>query len=173
MKNCIVCQTPLKSQISVSTYCSTCRSHVAAIRRDVTAAMRAAQLPDVRQLACVDCGRAATGYEHRYYSLPLEVDPVCTLCNQARGVALDVVDLVKQRRGLSDPQPVLPVATVTQNDLTLDEILEKAERDFIEDALRKHHGNGAAAARHLGISYRSIRHRMQRLGVAQFGDRRM
>lgn len=37
---------------------------------------------------CVDCGDPATGYDHRDYRKPLEVDPVCNPCNRRRGVAL-------------------------------------------------------------------------------------
>lgn len=39
-------------------------------------------------VACVDCGIAATEYDHRDYKKPMEVDPVCRACNQARGPGL-------------------------------------------------------------------------------------
>jgi hypothetical protein len=35
--------------------------------------------------ACRDCGVVATEYDHRDYSKPLEVDPVCGWCNKRRG----------------------------------------------------------------------------------------
>jgi DNA-binding NtrC family response regulator len=124
--------------------------------------MRRAKLPDVKQFSCVDCGAPATDYEHRYYSLPLEVDPVCSLCNQRRDIALDVVEMVRERRGLNaedqrdEPEP---------HPLPLDEVLDSAERKFITEALRINHGNSAAAARYLGIKYRSMRHRLSRLQI--------
>lgn len=37
--------------------------------------------------ACVDCGAAATVYEHRDYTRPLAVEPVCRPCNHKRGTA--------------------------------------------------------------------------------------
>ncbi len=36
---------------------------------------------------CVDCGNSAKMYEHRDYSKPLDVSPVCQGCNQRRGEA--------------------------------------------------------------------------------------
>lgn len=46
-------------------------------------------LPDLRNrdIACVDCGDVATVYEHRSYSRPLDVEPVCRPCNGKRGTA--------------------------------------------------------------------------------------
>lgn len=36
---------------------------------------------------CVDCGKRAHDYDHRDYSKPLEVEPVCRSCNLKRGPA--------------------------------------------------------------------------------------
>ena len=36
---------------------------------------------------CVDCGATASHYDHRDYSRPVEVDPVCHGCNLRRGTA--------------------------------------------------------------------------------------
>ena len=44
---------------------------------------------------CVDCGMPARDYEHRDYTKPLDVEPVCPACNYRRGPALD-----SQMRGL-------------------------------------------------------------------------
>jgi hypothetical protein len=38
---------------------------------------------------CVDCGCRAHVHDHRDYTKPLEVDPVCFSCNSIRGMALD------------------------------------------------------------------------------------
>lgn len=40
------------------------------------------------QRTCVDCGADAQVYDHRDYSKPYEVDPVCQRCNLARGRAM-------------------------------------------------------------------------------------
>lgn len=45
------------------------------------------RLPHAFQRTCVDCGVSAQVYDHRDYSKPYEVDPVCQKCNLARGRA--------------------------------------------------------------------------------------
>jgi hypothetical protein len=45
-------------------------------------------LPDLKkqEVMCIDCKvRRATVYDHRDYTKPLEVDPVCASCNILRG----------------------------------------------------------------------------------------
>lgn len=54
----------------------------------LNAAVKVGLLPRVQTLVCVDCGRQAQGYDHRDYSKPLEVDPVCMKCNKLRGPAV-------------------------------------------------------------------------------------
>lgn len=55
----------------------------------VAKAKKAGILPDLSTgaFACVDCGKPATVYEHRDYSRPLDVEPVCGGCNARRGCA--------------------------------------------------------------------------------------
>lgn len=38
-------------------------------------------------IACVTCGSRAAEYEHRDYSRPLDVKPMCASCNKKLGVA--------------------------------------------------------------------------------------
>lgn len=40
-------------------------------------------------IPCVDCGRPAKVYDHRDYSRPLDVEPVCKGCNKKRGPGLN------------------------------------------------------------------------------------
>jgi len=40
------------------------------------------------KIKCVDCGKRAQCWDHRDYSKPLEVDPVCKSCNYHRGPGL-------------------------------------------------------------------------------------
>lgn len=54
-------------------------------RERVRKAVRRGQLPPVDSLKCTDCGRAATDYDHRDYTKPLEVEPTCRSCNLLRG----------------------------------------------------------------------------------------
>lgn len=45
------------------------------------------------KVTCVDCGKnPAIEYDHRDYTRPLEVDPVCQSCNQLRGMAIDTLE---------------------------------------------------------------------------------
>jgi hypothetical protein len=56
----------------------------------VSKAVQLGLMPKVRTLTCTDCGRPATGYDHRDYRKPLDVEPVCHGCNVYRGSALPV-----------------------------------------------------------------------------------
>lgn len=64
-----------------------CEAWVAIIA--VRKAVRAGMLPKASTLACVDCGKPARDYDHRDYTKPLEVVPVCRSCNQKRGRAFN------------------------------------------------------------------------------------
>jgi len=57
--------------------------------RCVQMAVTGGELPDLTEtfVACVDCGARATDWEHRDYSAPLAVEPVCRSCNCLRGAA--------------------------------------------------------------------------------------
>lgn len=48
-------------------------------------------------VVCVDCGRPAAAYDHRDYSRPLDVEPVCKRCNILRGMAIQTAALRAQR----------------------------------------------------------------------------
>lgn len=54
----------------------------------VAKAVRTGQLPPIKTQVCVDCGSPAHHYDHRDYSKPLDVEPVCARCNSLRGPAL-------------------------------------------------------------------------------------
>lgn len=55
--------------------------------RLVNQAKKDGLLPDLStgEYACVDCGLPAFYYEHRDYTRPLDVEPVCPKCNSKRG----------------------------------------------------------------------------------------
>lgn len=56
----------------------------------VAGAIREGRIPRLDgRIACVDCGKPATCYDHRSYAEPLKVDPVCRSCNTRRGPALE------------------------------------------------------------------------------------
>ena len=68
-----------------STYCRPCTTArwdvEQAFKKPAAAAVarakRLKQIPPASALTCVDCGKPARGYDHRYYSKPLEVRWLC------------------------------------------------------------------------------------------------
>lgn len=61
---------------------------------------------------------------------------------------------------VDEEQPDVPAG-----ELPLQDYLDRVERAAIEDALRKTRYNRTAAARLLGVTFRSLRYRLQRLGI--------
>lgn len=55
------------------------------VRRNIASG----KFPPVTGKKCCDCGAPAVNYDHRDYTKPLEVDPVCKACNQLRGPGAD------------------------------------------------------------------------------------
>ena len=53
----------------------------------VARAIRSGDLLHPSHFACADCGGPSIHYDHRDYSKPLEVVPVCRRCNYKRGPA--------------------------------------------------------------------------------------
>jgi hypothetical protein len=54
----------------------------------VSAAVRRGDMPRASEFPCVDCAKPARDYDHRDYSKPLDVQPVCRSCNKLRGPAI-------------------------------------------------------------------------------------
>jgi hypothetical protein len=57
--------------------------------RKVRYAVSRGRLPHPATLLCVDCTRPAEVYDHRDYTKPLDVAPVCMSCNGARGPSIN------------------------------------------------------------------------------------
>ena len=55
----------------------------------VREAVKRGHMQPARAHDCVDCGAPASGFDHRDYTLPLQIEPVCAACNKRRGPALD------------------------------------------------------------------------------------
>ena len=74
----------------------------------VKSAVRRGLLPDLMsgEYACVDCAGVAHEYDHRDYSRPLDVEPVCRSCNKRRGTAkwpsADNYQFAKYNEGVSN-----------------------------------------------------------------------
>lgn len=58
-----------------------------AARGVVAREIRAGRLANLKTqvVPCSDCGARATQYDHRDYSRPTMVEPVCHVCNRLRG----------------------------------------------------------------------------------------
>jgi len=66
-----------------------------AAHRAVANAIKAGILKPAKDCICVDCGGQAQCYDHRFYSKPLDVVPVCRACNVCRGPTQDLAELMK------------------------------------------------------------------------------
>jgi hypothetical protein len=71
---CVECAEPLRQQRR-------------AARCILTMAIKAGFIRSHHGQQCVDCGAPAIGLEHREYSRPLDVEPICNSCNFRRGPA--------------------------------------------------------------------------------------
>ncbi len=60
----------------------------------------------------------------------------------------------------------VPASTVTNGKYPLQDYLDRVEKDAILEALEKTRFNRTAAAKLLGITFRSMRYRMERLGIS-------
>ena len=60
----------------------------AVAHRHVRNAIGRGDLTHPKFLTCVDCSKPAKCYDHRDYSKPLQVEPVCGSCNVKRGPAI-------------------------------------------------------------------------------------
>ena len=70
---------------------------IIAAHNAVTNAKSRKELPHLDgSIDCVDCGRPARHYDHRYYTKPLDVEPVCASCNVKRGSAYDLEELKRK-----------------------------------------------------------------------------
>lgn len=87
---------------STRRHCLDCDTAVTRVRQEaikvIANATRKREMPKAKELACVDCGKPAYDYDHREYSKPLNVVPVCRACNLRRGPARDLKRLVLERR---------------------------------------------------------------------------
>lgn len=59
-------------------------------RGKVANAVKRGTLPNLTTtiVPCIDCGKRASQYDHRDYRKPLDVQPVCLICNCKRGAGL-------------------------------------------------------------------------------------
>ena len=90
-ENCKGCGTPLPLIRAYNTHiCATCKKgpNPTGAHWMVHYAIRYGYMRPASEFPCVDCGGPSTEYDHRDYNKPLEVEPVCSPCNKARGPAI-------------------------------------------------------------------------------------
>lgn len=92
LTHCVRCGSPKEKPQGGAFFCLPC---LTAQQRDsmkannaIRRAVRSGEMRPAREHACVDCGEQAFCYDHRDYSRPLDVEPVCHACNIRRGPAL-------------------------------------------------------------------------------------
>ena len=87
-----------------------------------------------------------------------------------RALALCSGDAIGADDLLLDPSDIgeaSHAAPETPGGAPLQDYLDRVERHVIEDALEKTGGNRTAAARALGVTFRSLRYRLERLGIKE------
>lgn len=91
---CALCTAVIATDRRASSYCSwACVMQATSIASKASTVLRNAinkgKAPAMApETLCVDCGAKATDFDHRDYTKPLDVEPVCRACNIRRGPAL-------------------------------------------------------------------------------------
>ena len=163
MERCVGCNIRIGKTGTTAHYCKECAAKLGSVGTQVKRIMVSAGVKLESGMVCVDCGRLAEMYDHRYYSRPLDVEPVCRGCNRRRGPARDIADVL--RNGLLYVPTVRPTPEalgIPHLELALDEY----ERQILTKALQDALWNRTKAARALGITFRAMRYRMERLKIA-------
>jgi len=96
------------------------------------------------------------------YSFPGNVRELENILERA--TALSSGDLIEADDLHLEPEEMAGEA-VGRGSETLDDYLNRLERQAILEALQKTEGNRTAAARLLGVTFRSMRYRLERLGI--------
>jgi two-component system response regulator PilR (NtrC family) len=112
-----------------------------------------------------DASEALSGYDFPGNVRELEnvLERALTL---ASGTEITGADLQLTGAQREDEAPLpLDVSNLSGSNLSLPEKLENIERQAIMAALEKSHYNRTAAAKLLGVSFRALRYRMERLGI--------
>ena len=93
--SCFYCGVKTKTFSNCCDECNEVRGRAAAIAA-VSRAKRRGELPNAKTKLCVDCGAMAHDWDHRDYSKPLDVEPVCRSCNLRRGPAKSAVPIARR-----------------------------------------------------------------------------
>lgn len=91
-RECFHCGDPIPYGTSRKLYCAKCKephnlaaAKAASVVHDM---ISRGKVPPPGKHLCVDCGAVAEHYDHRDYSKPKDIEPVCRSCNFDRGPAV-------------------------------------------------------------------------------------
>lgn len=98
-----------------------------------------------------------------FYSFPGNVRELENILERATALCSD--DLIEVEDLHIAPEEMAGSEEQGRGSETLDEYLNRLERQAILEALQKSEGNRTAAARLLGVTFRSMRYRLERLGI--------
>ena len=98
-----------------------------------------------------------------FYSFPGNVRELENILERA--IALCSGDSIEVDDLQLGPEEIHDAGIEGRGSETLDEYLNRLERQAILEALQKAEGNRTAAARLLGVTFRSMRYRLERLGI--------
>ena len=98
-----------------------------------------------------------------FYSFPGNVRELENILERATALCSgDSIEVDDLQLG---PEEIHDAGIEGRGSETLDEYLNRLERQAIREALQKAEGNRTAAARLLGVTFRSMRYRLERLGI--------
>lgn len=102
------------------------------------------------------------------YSFPGNVRELENILERAlalsSGQTIEADDLLLDPADIGESSPAVATAPAGTD---LQDYLDQVERHAIEEALEKSGGNRTAAARYLGVTFRSLRYRLERLGMKE------
>ena len=82
------------------------------------------------------------------------------------GAWIDVIDLPEEIGGQRISVSPVTGAELPADGCDLDDVLSKVERQLLSQALARSNGVRTSAAKLLGISFRSLRYRLSKLGMS-------
>ena len=130
------------------------RKHAAALAIPVTAIT-----PDALKALC------DYDYPGNVRELENLIERAVTLSSGARVDRTALPELLPRRRGIATRTGVASAPAFPEEGVDLDRMLAELERDLINRALERCGGVRKRAAKILGISFRSLRYRLAKLGV--------